>query len=216
MGERRKRDTTSLTTRVACPAAAGERHGPRPRSREQGGSANAGHGRVCCWGQADAALAELGQIEKGLEAVEERRRRAMERVEAEAARNGQRLRQRQGRLLAALERFCRAHEEELARTNGHTRRSRQLLFGRLGFRTSHAVVVAAEARALRALARWRAGQEFLRVRTEVDREALRDFLLTQGNATPSVRRRLGRAGIRLERRENWFYELDHQALARWG
>lgn len=169
-----------------------------------------------CWGEADAALAELGRIEKGLEVLDKRRRQALERVEAEAARQGRELQQRQGRLLAALERFCRTHEDELARRNGHSRRSRQLLFGRLGFRASHAVMVAAEARALRALARWRPGQKFLRVRTELDREALRDFLLAEGPPAASVRRRLGRAGIRLQRREKWFYEIDPEALARWG
>ena len=102
------------------------------------------------------------------------------------------------------------------RANGHCRRSRALLFGRLGFRTSQAVLVGEEAAALRALARWPAGEQFLRVRTELDRESLRNFLLSAAGRSVPIRRRLRRAGIRLQRRQNWFYEIDTQAVERWG
>lgn len=175
--------------------------------------------RVDCWGQADAALAELGHLERRLAEVEERHRRALEKAGEAAARAAQPVEARRARLTAALERFCRRHGPELARVNGHSRRSRGLLFGRVGFRRSQAVVVRSEAAALRALAHWRAGQRFLRVRTELDREALREFLLRSADGTGRgvwARRRLRRVGIELDQRQHWFYELDGRAIKRWG
>ncbi|MDA2915182.1 hypothetical protein MYX77_14750, partial [Acidobacteriia bacterium AH_259_A11_L15] len=79
------------------------------------------------------------------------------------------------------------------------------------------VVVRSEAAALRALAQWRAGQKFLRLRTELDREGLRRFLVSRGgkNVTAKlVEGRLRRAGIGLERRESWFYQVDRRAVER--
>lgn len=176
--------------------------------------------RVECWGQADAALAELGRLQARIARVEERRAAALARAQAAAAAAGRDLETRRQALEQALERFCRSHKAgELERVNGHSRRSRKLFFGRLGYRRSQAVVVRSEAAALRALAHWRAGQRFLRPRTELDREALREFLLRQGRAgVPhgGVERRLRRAGIALEQRESWFYELDQRAIERWG
>ena len=172
-----------------------------------------------CWGQADAALAELGHLEKRLAVLGRRREQALAKAEAAAARAAEGLEARRAKLAAALERFCRRQQPELARVNGHSRRSRWLLFGRVGFRASQAVVVRSEAAALRALAHWRAGQQFLRVRTELDREGLREFLLRRDGLSGhrgQARRRLRRAGIELDQRQHWFYEIDRRALERWG
>lgn len=157
--------------------------------------------RLDCWGQADATLAELGRLRARLERLEERRAAAVARAQAAAVEAGRELAGRQRHLEAALERFCRAHQPELARVNGHSRRSRRLLFGRVGYRRSQAVVVRSEAAALRALAHWRPGQRFLRHGAETTR----DFAF--------VARRLGRAGLALDTRDLWFYELDPRALA---
>jgi phage host-nuclease inhibitor protein Gam len=175
--------------------------------------------RIDCWDEADAALAELGRLRERLERLEERRADALARVQANAVEAERAWAARQRRLEAALERFCRRHQPELARVNGHSRRSRRLLFGRVGYRRSQSVVVRSEAAALRALAQWRAGQRFLRLRTELDRDALGRFLRDGARARGDaafVRRRLGRAGIRLDTRDLWFYELDRRALERWG
>lgn len=172
--------------------------------------------RLDCWGQADVALAELGRVRARLERLEERSAAAVARAQAAAVEAGRELAGRQRHLEAALERFCRAHQPELARVNGHSRRSRRLLFGRVGYRRSQAVVVRSEAAALRALAHWRAGQRFLRLRTELDREALGRFLRHGAETTRDfafVARRLGRAGLALHTRDLWFYELDPRALA---
>jgi phage host-nuclease inhibitor protein Gam len=140
----------------------------------------------------------------------------MAKAEAEAEKASQPLEQEHAVLLTSLENFCRRHQPELGRLNGHSRRSRRLLFGRLGFRASQAIVVGEEAKALRALARWKPGERFLRVRTELDRESLRDFLLSSSRPLAAIRKRLRRAGIYLERRQNWFYEIDPKAVERWG
>lgn len=171
--------------------------------------------RVSCWGEADAALAELGRLGLRMAAIKERGAAAIARAEASAVAALERLAARQRRLERALERFCRRQGPELERVNGHGRRSRRLQFGRVGYRASRRVVVRSEATALRALAHWRTGQQFLRLRTELDREGLRQFLLQEPNGTLRVERRLRQAGIRLERRESWFYELDPRA-GEWG
>lgn len=175
--------------------------------------------RVCCWAEADANLAELGWLERQLAAIEERRARAVSKAEADAGRVGRALRTRHQRLAAALERFCLRQEPELARVDGHARQTRRLRFGRVGFRHSQAVVIADDAKALRALAHWRAGQRFLRVQTELDREGLREYLLCLEadrtgvpRAGQATARRLRRAGIMLEQRTNWFYQINWRAL----
>ncbi len=149
--------------------------------------------RVESWAEVEAALVELGRLEQAMLAIEVER-------------------------ATALERFCRERWDEFARENGQGRRSRQLLFGRVGFRRTQAVVVRSEEQALEALRRWRAGRAFLRVRTELDREGLRQFLLAgqRRGRRKEAEQRLRRAGIRLEAREAWFCELDAGALERWG
>lgn len=172
-----------------------------------------------CWAEADATLAELGGLAMRLEGIERERQAVVARAEAAAARTSRGLEERGQALEAELEGFCRRHGPELARLNGHSRRSRRLLFGRVGYRRSQGVVVRSEAAALRALAQWRAGQKFLRLRTELDREGLRQFLVScegKKQGAKLVERRLRRAGIGLERRESWFYQVDHRAVERWS
>ncbi len=174
---------------------------------------------VECWGEVEGVLAELGRLAKHWEEVRQRQTERLARVEAEGAEERRELEQRQRELEESLERFCRKQGPALDRVDGHGRRSRRLLFGRVGYRGSQAVVIRDEAAALEALAGWRAGRQFLRVRTELDRESLRQFLLEaagrNGNGA-RVRRRLGRAGIRVEQREKWFYEIDWEAVERWS
>ena len=175
--------------------------------------------RVECWAEADATLAELGGLAMRLEGIERERQAVVARAEAAAARTSRGLEERGQALEAELEGFCRRHGPELARLNGHSRRSRRLLFGRVGYRRSQGVVVRSEAAALRALAQWRAGQKFLRLRTELDREGLRQFLVScegKKEGAKLVERRLRRAGIGLERRESWFYQVDRRAVERWS
>ena len=80
------------------------------------------------WAEVEAALVELGRLEQALLAIEVERAMALERA-AEAARP---LEAKQAELEALLERFCRGRWGEFARENGQGRRSRQLLFGRVG------------------------------------------------------------------------------------
>lgn len=172
-----------------------------------------------CWGEVDGVLAELGRLAKHWEEVRQRQTERLARVEAEGAEERRELELRQRELEESLERFCRRQGPALDRVDGHGRRSRRLMFGRVGYRGSQAVVIRDEAAALEALAAWRAGRQFLRVRTELDRESLRQFLLEaagrNGNGA-RVRRRLGRAGIRVEKKENFFYEIDREAITKWS
>lgn len=168
------------------------------------------------WGQVEAGLYELARLDQQLAALAVQRAQELERVEAVASLASRPLEQQRRELTLRLERFCRRQGPELVRVNGHGRRLRG---GRVGFRTSHAVLVRNEVRALRALAHWRAGQQFLRVRTELDRDALRRFLLAAqalSGRRRQTRQRLRRVGIELQPREQWFYEVEQRAGQRWG
>jgi phage host-nuclease inhibitor protein Gam len=222
--------TTTRHWRRALTAKAQARRNRRnSRTKRDLGGRRGGAGGVTaprklkCWNEVDAVLAELGWLERRLEGIEKRRHEATARAEQEAAKAARGLEARRLRLAKQLERFCRAQGPMLSNANGHRLRSRRLLFGCVGFRLSQALVVREEAAALRALERWRAGQQFLRVRMELDREGLRDFLRASrdrrgGGASgldAEVRRRLARAGIELAWRAKWFYEIDGRALERW-
>jgi len=175
--------------------------------------------RVGCWGEVDGALAELGELERALGQVEAERLERLARVESELEEGRAPLEGRRAGLCAAVERFCRRQRPALDWVDGHERRSRRLLFGRVGWRASQAVEIRDEAGAMKALAGWRPGRKFLRVRAEIDREGLREFLVRAHSLNGSgagVRRRLGRAGIRMEQREKWFYEIDWEAVERWS
>lgn len=180
--------------------------------------------RIESWAEADSALAELGRLERRQAKLAARRAAAVERVERLAARQQARLRQ----LAAALEQFCRAQAVEGTARNGARttllgpgRRSRRLVFGRVGFHQVHALEVRDPERALAALERNGLGEKFLRVEAQLDRPALRDCLLEArtngaGGRRRAVERQLARAGVRLETRDTWFYEIHPAAVARWG
>ncbi|MGH9787335.1 MAG: host-nuclease inhibitor Gam family protein [Candidatus Acidiferrales bacterium] len=172
-----------------------------------------------CWGEVEAALAELAELEQALGEVEAEQVERLARMEQELETGRGPLDERRRELTGALERFCRRQKPGLDRVDGHERRSRRLLFGRVGWRASQAVVIRDEATAMRTLAGWRPGRKFLRVRAELDREGLREFLARAqalNGSGAGIRRRLSRAGIRMEQREKWFYEIDWKAVKRWG
>ena len=184
--------------------------------------------RLDSWADADTALAELGKLEHTQAHLERERVQALARLEARA----DRLHERATRLARALEAFCRAQTVEGTDRNGHPaallatgRRSRRLVFGRVGFHRVHWLAVANAARAVARLAQNGLGTRFLRVERQLDREALHRALLASPAASHrrarfgrarSLARELARAGIRLETRDAWFYEIHRAAVARWS
>ncbi|MFQ5778609.1 MAG: hypothetical protein ACE5IP_11450, partial [Terriglobia bacterium] len=76
-------------------------------------------GRVECWAEADATLAELGRLAMRLEGIERERQAVVARAEAAAARASRGLARQEELLEGELEEFCRRHGPELARLNGH-------------------------------------------------------------------------------------------------
>ena len=180
--------------------------------------------RVESWEDAEGALAELARVEAALMAVELDRAAAEETARLEALP----LEGRRERLASGLERFCRGRGAEFTERGRDGRRSRRLVFGRMGFRRSVGVSVADEQRAIRRLGRMKEGGRLLRRRIELDREAVRECLLRERahNGGPSRRggrschgrlaTELHRAGVRLEARDNWFFELLRGAAERWA
>ena len=182
--------------------------------------------RILSWADAETALAALAGLERDLAQIHTAESEAIARAQAEAdTRRVIPARMREA-LLGALERFSR---KQLASggdlTSVQVPQSRRLLFGRVGYRRSHAVLIRSVAAALRRLAASRGGRRFLRVSTDLNREALRGFLMKQasavanggtGDAGGRLRQRLRRAGVRLVRRDYWFYELNRETLGSWG
>lgn len=178
-----------------------------------------GERRVRSWAEADSALAELGKLERARTKLAAQRVRAVARIERQA----ERLEARAARLARGLEVFCRAQAVEAAGQNGERttllaagRRSRRLVFGRVGFHRVHRLAVGNEERAVAALRRSRLAGKFLRVEAQLDRDALTRALLAARTNGAAAGRRLARAGIHLETRDAWFYELHPEAVARWG
>jgi len=181
--------------------------------------------RVESWAAADSALAELGKLERQQEALAARRAAEIEAAARRWERAAARLEARQRHLATALEKFCREQAVAFTDRNGHRstalttngRRSRSLLFGRLGFRRVHWLRVRNEARAIAALARSRSGRRFIRVESALDRDTLHQFLLqATNNGQVSFVQRLQRAGIRLHTHDAWFYKTNPEAVVRWG
>jgi len=181
--------------------------------------------RVESWAAADSALAELGKLEQQQVALFARRTAEIEAVARRWERAGARLEARQRQLKAALEKFCREQAVVFTDRNGYRstalttngRRSRRLLFGRLGFRRVHALRVRDEARAIALLARNPTGRRFIRVESALDRNTLHQFLLqATNNGQVSFVQRLQRAGIRLHTHDAWFYKTNPEAVVRWG
>ncbi|MFQ5817919.1 MAG: host-nuclease inhibitor Gam family protein [Terriglobia bacterium] len=178
--------------------------------------------RIRSWAEADSALAELGKLARQQGKLSARRAQALAGVERQAARLQARARQ----LAAALEKFSCKQAVHATGPNGEPtttlaagRRSRRLVFGRVGFRRVHWLAVRDPERAVAALAR-NSLSRFLRVETQLDCEALHRCLVaahTNGQGRPrsaATPQKLARVGIRLKTRDAWFYELHPQAVAR--
>lgn len=183
-------------------------------------------GPVLSWADAERALLTLAKLEHELEQIESRELEAVAQARAEAGALRRRPAGERQALAAALESFC---QERLARrgdlTSVQAPKSRRLSIGRVGYRQAHRVVMRSEEAARQVLEAVRQGRRFLRVTTEVDRAALRTFLLKfreergrrgGGRQQARLRRRLKRAGVRLARRDYWFYEVNRGALGHGG
>lgn len=178
-----------------------------------------GERRVRSWADADTALAELGRLERVQAKLGGQHARAVERIERQA----ERVAARAARLARGLEAFCRAQAVESTGRKGERttllaegRRSRRLVFGRVGFHQVHRLAVGNEERAVAVLRRNGLGAKFLRVEAQLDRDALTRALLEARANGSAAAKRLSRAGIRLETRDAWFYEVHPEAVARWG
>ena len=168
-------------------------------------------GPLQSWADAETALARLAELDRELEQIDALEADTIARAQADAEARRDRPAREQASAAGALERFSRRHLASRGDlTSVQVPKSRRLLHGRVGYRTSHAVLIRSEAAALRSLAGTREGRRFLRVSKVINREGLRAFLLKGSNARVGarLRRRLQQAGVRLGRRDYWFYELN--------
>ena len=181
------------------------------------------------WEEINERLACLGEMERQARALRDQFEQKVAVLKQQLLEASQPVMREKERMEGQIECFYWAHRMEVL-TAG--RKSVELAFGRLGSRSSRSVVVEDAA----AAHEWLAGNGFgryLRVRTEIDREALRSALLHPGQPGGQVGGKPGQAGqtggkgsvtgesqellrcpgIRLREQEEFWYEVDR---AGWG
>lgn len=158
-----------------------------------------------CWEDIDQHLARLGEIERQTAVLQSRLNRKVAELKQEALEASQELGQEQERLRQQMERFYWAHRNELLAAGC---KSLELAFGRLGSRRSRSVVVE-DAEAAQQWLSAHGLRRFLRIRTEMDREAIRSVLLAPDSPREEeTTALLACPVIRLRESEQFWYEVN--------
>jgi phage host-nuclease inhibitor protein Gam len=165
------------------------------------------------WQEVNQCLACLGEMERQIRGLQDQFEQKVAVLKQQLLEASQPLVREKDRVEGQIECFYWAHRDEVL---SQGRKSIDLAFGRLGSRSSRGVVIDDAAAALQ----WLAGNGFgsyVRVRTEIDREALRSALLhpaqpgrAGGNGSGSNESAglLHCPGIRIREQEEFWYEVD--------
>jgi len=164
-------------------------------------SVNSSDGQPRNWDDINRRLARLGHIEQQAESLQARLDRKVAELKERTLEASRELEREREKLRNEVECFYWAHREEVLADG---RKSIELPFGRLGSRSSRRVVVDHPA----AAQQWLAAnglEQFLRIRTELDREALRSVLLAgSGNGNGTFAKLVCCPGVHLcEKQEFW-------------
>ncbi|MBI2815874.1 MAG: host-nuclease inhibitor Gam family protein [Acidobacteria bacterium] len=157
------------------------------------------------WEDVNQRLACLGEMERQLRSLRDQFEQHVAVLKQQWVEASQPVTHTKKELEEQIECFYWAHREEVL---GQGRKSMDLAFGRLGTRRSRTLAVDNAAAAQEWLAR-HGLDRYLRVRTELDREALRSALLgsDDGSKESAVDLR-GCPGIRLHDGEEFWYDAD--------
>lgn len=152
--------------------------------------------------QADAALAEIAEIERRLAVVEATMNDGIDKLKANAQKLSGRLQQRIDTLANGLHAFAEHHRSDIFEK--HRRRTVALTFGLLGFRTSTEVQPLPKLTWKKVLDVLEKGgyDQAIRVKKEVDRDALHTFPDDE----------LADMGVRRVPKDTFWYETHKQAV----
>lgn len=156
------------------------------------------------WEEINQRLAWMGEAERQIRALRDQFEQKVAVLKQQWLEASQPVTLERDRLETEIERFYWAHREEVL---GGGRKSVELPFGRLGSRHSRRVVVD-DAPAAQQWLSVNGLVRYLRVRTDLDREALRSALLG-GNAAGSEAssQLLGCPGVHIRESEEFWYEV---------
>ncbi|SMF94326.1 Mu-like prophage host-nuclease inhibitor protein Gam [Methylomagnum ishizawai] len=135
------------------------------------------------WDDVDATLRQIGEIDRDLGLIEAGANETIDRAKAEAKAGSLPLQERKAGLELAIKEFCEAHRHEFAKA-----KTKQMVFGSVGYRLSTKVLVKRVADTLQALKDLKL-DGCIRTKEEIDKEALKNLdtetLVTVGAAIKS-------------------------------
>ncbi|AAU90944.1 MULTISPECIES: host-nuclease inhibitor Gam family protein [Methylococcus] len=149
------------------------------------------------WDDVDQALREIGEIERDLSLIDGDVNDQIDRLKAAAKTQAQPLLDRKTALELAMKEFCEANRAEFAKV-----KTRQLVFGSVGFRLSTRVLIKRVADTLQAL-KDLGLHGCIRLKEEIDKEALKTL--------PAET--LAEVGAGLKTDNVFGYEIDRARIA---
>lgn len=157
------------------------------------------------WEDVNQRLAFLGEMDRQLRALRDQYEQKVAVLKQQWVEASRPLEEEKGRLEQQIECYYWAHRDEVLASG---RKSIDLSFGKLGSRRSRGLVVEDSAVA-QAWLRDRGQLKFLRMRTELDREALRTVLLGDSEQSITEAAELeGCPGVGVRESEEFWYEVE--------
>jgi phage host-nuclease inhibitor protein Gam len=151
---------------------------------------------------ADAALAEIARQKREIALIEAGMNERIDRIKEEAARDSEPARQHIAGLEQSLKLYVDYHKDELFKS----RKSLALTFGTIGYRASTKIKLLSKwtwERVLDALREYSWGNQYIRIKEEPDKEALKGL-------GPE---RLQGMGCKVVQEDVFFYETAEQDIA---
>lgn len=149
------------------------------------------------WEDVDQALKELAFIDRDLRLIDGDVNETIDRLKTEAKAQAKPLQDRKTALELAMKEFCEANRAEFAKI-----KTRQLVFGSVGFRQSTKIIVKRVADTLQALKDLGLAQ-CIRIKEEIDKEAMKTL--------PAETLAEVGAGVKVE--NTFGYEIDRARIA---
>lgn len=149
------------------------------------------------WTDVDACLKRIAEIDRDLGLIASAQQEAIDQIKENAKNEAEPLQTIKAGLEAAIQQYCEAHRSDFIAV-----KSRELTFGTVGFRLSTRVVIKRVADTLQALRDFGL-DECIRVKEEINKEAMRDLPLDTLHAV----------GAALKTEDAFGYEVKREALA---
>ena len=157
------------------------------------------------WDEVNQRLAYLGEMERQIRALRDQFEQKVAVLKQQWIEASQPVESERERMQGQIERFYWAHRDEVLAGG---RKTVELPFGRLGTRHSRSLTVEDPV----AAQRWLAANgldQYLRMRTEMDREAIRSALLAEdGSGQGEAAALLACPTLRLRESEQFWYEAN--------